>query len=156
MGDFKDTGSLQRGEHPLPSLPVALAPLLSLEHQGLRLGGGVALQFLAPTGLLSIQISPGPACSVSISPSPISPSLCLSFVFLSSPPSLPPSPSLFPSSSSLAGRGRGRWGQLHPPPALGPHSERGSESERGGRERKGEKAGSRRALRVSVRARVRV
>lgn len=135
--------------HPCLWLWLPCSPLSS------TLGAeGGAFQFLAPTGLPSIQVPPGPICSVSTSLSPISPSLYLSFVFLSSPPCLPPSlpPSLSPSSSFLAGRGRGRWGQLHPPPALGPHSERGSEraSEEGGREREKRKGAGGRCVCLCV------
>lgn len=94
-------------------------------------------------GLLSVQVSPGPIRSI--------PSLqvSISFVFLSSPSSLPPS---LRSSSSLAGRGRGRRGSstLRPPWGLLRREARrasGEEREGGGRER--EKGRNRRALRVS-------
>lgn len=133
---FEDTGSLQRGEHPFPSLPVALASLRTPEHQAWGWGLG-AFQFLAshtspPSRSLQAQSVLSPSLPLSLS---VSVSLLFFSAVLPACLRLSLPPSLSPSSSFLAGRGRGRWGQLHPPPALGPHSERGSEiRERAGRE----------------------
>lgn len=107
---LEDTGNLQRGECPPPSLPVALAPQLTPEHPCLGLEGGIPVPGphrpplhpgLSGPSLFRLHLS---------IPSPVSPSLSL-FCF-SQQSSLPAW--LPPSSSCLAGRGAGPVGAAPP------------------------------------------
>lgn len=152
----EDTGSLQRGKHPPSSLPEALTPQHTRLPQppapGLVLGVG-AFQFLAPhkPPLRPGLCRPSLFCLPSLCPLSLPVSVTLLFFSAVLSACLPLS--LSPSSSFLAGRGGAGGGSstLRPPWGL---ILRGSERGRGRRARKGEKEGSRRALRVSVRVRV--
>lgn len=115
--------------HPCLWLWLPSSPL-STPTWGLR----AAFLFPVPTGLPSIQVSPDPVCSISTSPSgPLSLRLCLSFVFLSSPPCLPRSlaPSLFLLPRREGGGAGGGSSTLRPPWGLILRAARG---ERAGRE----------------------
>lgn len=134
---------------------IPACALLTPEHH--TWGLERACQFLAPTGLPSTQVSPGPVYFVSISPSqslPVSFSLLFfSAVLPACLPLLLPRPPFLPLPLPWLGGGGAGGGSstLCPPWGL---ILRGSVSERGGKERKGEKAGSWWALRVSVRVRL--